>query len=71
MSSPWLVAYGNLLLILQYVYSFPCIQEVPGLFPEKDDPCRELASKVLLPPNLSPLNVFLGKRQTMHVSISL
>ncbi|XP_055363650.1 piezo-type mechanosensitive ion channel component 2-like isoform X2 [Betta splendens] len=47
MSSPWLVAYGNLLLILQYVYSFPSIQEVPGLFPEKDDPCRELASKLL------------------------
>lgn len=48
MSSPWLVAYGNLLVILQYVYSFPSIKEVPGLFPRKDDPCRELASKVLL-----------------------
>lgn len=48
MSSPWLVAYGNLLVILQYVYSFPSFQEVPGLFPRKDDPCRELASKVLL-----------------------
>lgn len=47
MSSPWLVAYGNLLVILQYVYSFPSVQEVPGLFPRKDDPCMELASKVL------------------------
>ncbi|XP_026217973.1 piezo-type mechanosensitive ion channel component 2-like isoform X2 [Anabas testudineus] len=47
MSSPWLVVYGNLLLILQYVYSFPPVQEVPGLFPKKDDPCRELASKLL------------------------
>ncbi|GAA6215849.1 piezo-type mechanosensitive ion channel component 2-like, partial [Lates japonicus] len=47
MSSPWLVAYSNLLVILQYVYSFPSIQEVPGLFPRKDDPCRELASKLL------------------------
>ncbi|XP_034416405.1 piezo-type mechanosensitive ion channel component 2-like [Cyclopterus lumpus] len=47
MSSPWLVAYGNLLVIMQYVYSFPSIQEVPGLFPRKDDPCRELASKLL------------------------
>ncbi|XP_042254704.1 piezo-type mechanosensitive ion channel component 2-like [Thunnus maccoyii] len=47
MSSPWLVAYGNLLVILQYVYSFPAIQEVPGLFPKKDDPCRELASKLV------------------------
>ncbi|XP_072235133.1 piezo-type mechanosensitive ion channel component 2-like [Leuresthes tenuis] len=47
MSSPWLVVYGNLLVILQYIYSFPSIQEVPGLFPKKDDPCRELASKLL------------------------
>ncbi|XP_060920541.1 piezo-type mechanosensitive ion channel component 2-like [Labrus mixtus] len=47
MSSPWLVAYGNLLVILQYVYSFPPIEGVPGLFPRKDDPCRELASKLL------------------------
>ncbi|XP_027137598.1 piezo-type mechanosensitive ion channel component 2 isoform X3 [Larimichthys crocea] len=47
MSSPWLVAYGNLLVILQYVYSFPSVQEVPGLFPRKDDPCMELASKLL------------------------
>lgn len=47
MSSPWLVAYGNLLVILQYVYSFQAVQEVPGLFPSKGDPCRELASKVL------------------------
>ncbi|KAM8730910.1 piezo-type mechanosensitive ion channel component 2-like [Acanthopagrus schlegelii] len=47
MSSPWLVAYGNLLVILQYVYSFPSIKEVPGLFPRKDDPCRELASKLM------------------------
>lgn len=46
MSSPWLVAYGNLLVILQYVYSFQAVEEVPGLFPRKDDPCRELASKV-------------------------
>lgn len=47
MSSPWLVTYGNLLLVLQYVYSFPTIQEVPGLFPQKEEPCRELLSKVL------------------------
>lgn len=46
MSSPWLVAYGNLLVILQYIYSFQAVEEVPGLFPRKDDPCRELASKV-------------------------
>ncbi|XP_059183361.1 piezo-type mechanosensitive ion channel component 2-like [Centropristis striata] len=47
MSSPWLVAYGNLLVVLQYVYSFPAVQEVPGLFPRQQEPCRELASKLL------------------------
>lgn len=46
-SSPWLVVYGNLLVLLQYIYSFQKVQEVPGLFPRKDDPCVELASKVL------------------------
>lgn len=56
MSSPWLVAYGNLLVLLQYVYSFQAVREVPGLFPSKEDPCRELASKVvhLLPGHLTP-----------------
>lgn len=56
MSSPWLVAYGNLLVILQYIYSFQAVKEVPGLFPSKDDPCRELASKVV---HLLPLLVHL------------
>ncbi|XP_068504921.1 piezo-type mechanosensitive ion channel component 2 isoform X2 [Syngnathus scovelli] len=46
-SSPWLVAYGNLLLVLQYVFSFAAVRQVPGLFPKKDDPCRELASKLV------------------------
>ncbi|XP_041824079.1 piezo-type mechanosensitive ion channel component 2-like [Melanotaenia boesemani] len=47
MSAPWLVAYGNLLVVLQYIYSFPSLQEVPGLFPRNHDPCRELASKLV------------------------
>ncbi|XP_077365083.1 piezo-type mechanosensitive ion channel component 2-like isoform X1 [Festucalex cinctus] len=46
-SSPWLVAYGNLLLVLQYVFSFATVRQVPGLFPKQDDPCRELASKLV------------------------
>ncbi|XP_061522400.1 piezo-type mechanosensitive ion channel component 2-like isoform X7 [Phycodurus eques] len=46
-SSPWLVAYGNLLLVLQYIFSFAAVRQVPGLFPKKDDPCRELASKIV------------------------
>ncbi|XP_029978832.1 piezo-type mechanosensitive ion channel component 2-like isoform X2 [Sphaeramia orbicularis] len=47
MSSPWLVAYGNLLVILQYVYSFGVAKEEPGLFPKKEEPFRELASKLV------------------------
>lgn len=45
-SSPFMVVYGNLLLVLQYIWSFelPEIKKVPG-FLEKKDP-GELASKV-------------------------
>lgn len=45
-SSPFMVVYANLLLILQYIWSFelPEIKKVPG-FLEKKDP-GELASKV-------------------------
>lgn len=45
-SSPFMVVYGNLLLILQYIWSFelPEIKKVPG-FLEKKEP-GELASKV-------------------------
>nr|XP_045000642.1 piezo-type mechanosensitive ion channel component 2 isoform X7 [Jaculus jaculus] len=46
-SSPFMVAYGNLLLVLQYIWSFelPEIKKVPG-FLEKKEP-GELASKIL------------------------
>ncbi|KAM3860328.1 piezo-type mechanosensitive ion channel component 2-like [Diretmus argenteus] len=47
LSSPWLVAYGNLLVVLQYIYSFPDANEVPGLFLKKEVPCKELASKLV------------------------
>lgn len=45
-SSPFMVVYANLLLILQYIWSFelPEIKKVPG-FLEKKKP-EELASKV-------------------------
>ena len=46
MSSAWLVAYGNLLLILQYISCFAAVDAVPGLFLKKEVPCVELASKV-------------------------
>ncbi|KAM6219757.1 piezo-type mechanosensitive ion channel component 2 [Rhynchocyon petersi] len=46
-SSPFMVVYGNLLLVLQYIWSFelPEIKRVPG-FLEKKAP-TELASKIL------------------------
>ncbi|XP_073926448.1 piezo-type mechanosensitive ion channel component 2 isoform X3 [Castor canadensis] len=46
-SSPFMVIYGNLLLVLQYIWSFelPEIKKVPG-FLEKKEP-GELASKIL------------------------
>ncbi|XP_032741354.1 piezo-type mechanosensitive ion channel component 2 isoform X3 [Rattus rattus] len=46
-SSPFMVVYANLLLVLQYIWSFelPEIKKVPG-FLEKKDP-GELASKIL------------------------
>uniref|UniRef100_A0A8D2CYJ1 Piezo type mechanosensitive ion channel component 2 n=1 Tax=Sciurus vulgaris TaxID=55149 RepID=A0A8D2CYJ1_SCIVU len=46
-SSPFMVVYGNLLLVLQYIWSFELreIKKVPG-FLEKKDP-GELASKIL------------------------
>lgn len=45
-SSPFMVVYANLLLVLQYIWSFelPEIKKVPG-FLEKKEP-GELASKV-------------------------
>lgn len=45
-TSPFMVFYGNLLIILQYIWSFECLQPVPGLFLKKEVPFRELASKV-------------------------
>nr|XP_048275438.1 piezo-type mechanosensitive ion channel component 2 [Myodes glareolus] len=46
-SSPFMVVYANLLLVLQYIWSFelPEIKKVPG-FLEKKEP-GELASKIL------------------------
>ncbi|KAM4815295.1 LOW QUALITY PROTEIN: piezo-type mechanosensitive ion channel component 2-like [Thomomys bottae] len=46
-SSPFMAVYGNLLLVLQYIWSFelPEIKKVPG-FLEKKEP-GELASKIL------------------------
>uniref|UniRef100_A0A9J7X3X7 Piezo-type mechanosensitive ion channel component n=1 Tax=Cyprinus carpio carpio TaxID=630221 RepID=A0A9J7X3X7_CYPCA len=45
-TSPFMVFYGNLLIILQYIWSFESLQPVPGLFLKKEVPFRELGSKV-------------------------
>uniref|UniRef100_A0A3P8XSN8 Piezo-type mechanosensitive ion channel component n=1 Tax=Esox lucius TaxID=8010 RepID=A0A3P8XSN8_ESOLU len=47
LTSPFMVLYGNLLLVLQYIWSFELMQPVPGLFIKKTVLFRELGSKVL------------------------
>ncbi|XP_076837893.1 piezo-type mechanosensitive ion channel component 2 isoform X4 [Brachyhypopomus gauderio] len=52
LTSPFMVAYGNLLLGLQYIFSWQDMSPVAGLFPEskseaKSEPFTELSSKVL------------------------
>ncbi|CAB1349717.1 unnamed protein product [Coregonus sp. 'balchen'] len=46
-TSPFMVFYGNLLIILQYIWSFEILHPVPGLFLKKEVPFRELGSKML------------------------
>ncbi|XP_026094030.1 piezo-type mechanosensitive ion channel component 2-like isoform X2 [Carassius auratus] len=46
-TSPFMVFYGNLLIVLQYIWSFESLQPVPGLFLKKEVPFRELGSKTL------------------------
>ncbi|KAJ8279582.1 hypothetical protein COCON_G00066480 [Conger conger] len=47
LTSPFMVLYGNLLLILQYIWSFQLMTAVPGFFLIKEVPFRELGSKIL------------------------
>ncbi|XP_046879747.1 piezo-type mechanosensitive ion channel component 2-like isoform X1 [Hypomesus transpacificus] len=47
LSSPFMVVYGTLLLLLQYIWSFELMQPLPGLFLKREVPFRELASKIL------------------------
>ncbi|KAJ8374941.1 hypothetical protein SKAU_G00055210, partial [Synaphobranchus kaupii] len=47
LTSPFMVLYGNLLLILQYIWSFELLPAVPGFFLKKEVPFRELGSKIL------------------------
>lgn len=46
LSSPFMVAYGNLLIVLQYIYMFENMTQVPGISVKKDNPFHSLSSKV-------------------------
>ncbi|KAF7662015.1 hypothetical protein LDENG_00248340 [Lucifuga dentata] len=60
LTSPFMVAYGNLVMVLQYIWSFESLAEVKGLFLKKDDPFKSLSSKILC-----LLSFWLLLRQTL------
>ncbi|XP_076732429.1 piezo-type mechanosensitive ion channel component 2 isoform X1 [Maylandia zebra] len=62
LSSPFMVAYGNLLIVLQYIWTFPDMDysKVKGFFVEKKNPFHSLSSKVLC-----MLTFWLLLRQTL------
>uniref|UniRef100_A0A8C9RYN6 Piezo type mechanosensitive ion channel component 2 n=1 Tax=Scleropages formosus TaxID=113540 RepID=A0A8C9RYN6_SCLFO len=47
LTSPFMVMYGNLMIILQYIWSFEQIKGIAGLFLKQDVPFPELGSKIL------------------------
>uniref|UniRef100_A0A3Q1K6X9 Uncharacterized protein n=1 Tax=Anabas testudineus TaxID=64144 RepID=A0A3Q1K6X9_ANATE len=60
LSSPFMVAYGNLLIVLQYIWTFENMTYISGLFVEKKNPFHSLSSKVLC-----LLSFWLLLRQTL------
>ncbi|XP_056276560.1 piezo-type mechanosensitive ion channel component 2 isoform X2 [Pseudoliparis swirei] len=62
LSSPFMVAYGNLLIVLQYIWSFEIMDysKVLGFFVKKDNPFHSLSSKVMC-----LLSFWLLLRQTL------
>uniref|UniRef100_W5K166 Piezo type mechanosensitive ion channel component 2 n=1 Tax=Astyanax mexicanus TaxID=7994 RepID=W5K166_ASTMX len=60
LTSPFMVAYGNLLLVLQYIWSFETLKDVPDIFKTPTVPFSELSSKVLC-----LLSFWLLLRQTL------
>uniref|UniRef100_A0A8C5GY39 Piezo-type mechanosensitive ion channel component n=1 Tax=Gouania willdenowi TaxID=441366 RepID=A0A8C5GY39_GOUWI len=60
LSSPFMVAYGNLVIVLQYIWSIESMNEVPGFFVKKKNPFHSLSSKVLC-----LLSFWLLLRQTL------
>ncbi|XP_064202838.1 piezo-type mechanosensitive ion channel component 2-like [Anguilla rostrata] len=47
LTSPFMVIYGDLVLVLQYIWSFEVLKPIPGLFNAVLVPFPELASKML------------------------
>ncbi|KAM4727569.1 piezo-type mechanosensitive ion channel component 2 isoform 2-T2 [Anableps anableps] len=47
LSSPFMVAYGNLVIVLQYIWSFENMEPVAGFFVPKKNPFHSLSSKML------------------------
>ncbi|CAB1326920.1 unnamed protein product [Coregonus sp. 'balchen'] len=45
LTSPFMVLYGNLLMVLQYIWSFELLKPVPGLILKMDVPFSQLGSK--------------------------
>ncbi|XP_041848667.1 piezo-type mechanosensitive ion channel component 2 [Melanotaenia boesemani] len=60
LSSPFMVAYGNLLIVLQYIWSFENMETKPGFFVKKDNLFHSLSSKMLC-----MLSFWLLLRQTL------
>ncbi|XP_068197300.1 piezo-type mechanosensitive ion channel component 2 [Antennarius striatus] len=60
MSSPFMVAYGNLMIVLQYIWSFETMEPISGLFVKKNNPFHSISSKVLC-----LLSFWLLLRQTL------
>uniref|UniRef100_A0A673LGM8 Piezo-type mechanosensitive ion channel component 2-like n=1 Tax=Sinocyclocheilus rhinocerous TaxID=307959 RepID=A0A673LGM8_9TELE len=60
LTSPFMVAYGNLLLVFQYIWCFERLSPVPGFFLKMEVPFSELSSKVLC-----QLSFWLLLRQTL------
>uniref|UniRef100_A0A671VEB3 Piezo type mechanosensitive ion channel component 2 n=1 Tax=Sparus aurata TaxID=8175 RepID=A0A671VEB3_SPAAU len=60
LSSPFMVAYGNLLIVLQYIWTFENMEPISGFFVKKNNPFHSLSSKVLC-----MLSFWLLLRQTL------
>ncbi|XP_026133958.1 piezo-type mechanosensitive ion channel component 2-like [Carassius auratus] len=60
LTSPFMVAYGNFLLVFQYIWCFEPLRPVPGFFLKMEVPFSELSSKVMC-----QLSFWLLLRQTL------